>query len=56
MPEINNLTELLTLASPELLTLIASSNTLVKNRATLELKNRGRDKQGNYIGFNTKNK
>jgi len=41
MPEISNLNELLSIASPGLLSLIASSNSLVKNRAKQELKNRG---------------
>ena len=49
MPEISNLNELLSVASPGLLSLIASSNSLVKNRAKQELKNRGLNNQGKKV-------
>ena len=49
MPEITNLNELLSIASPGLLSLIASSNSLVKNRAKQELKNRGLNSQGEKV-------
>ena len=49
MPEISDLNELLSIASPGLLSLIASSNSLVKNRAKQELKNRGFNNQGKKV-------